>query len=792
LSDLGQLREENAELRRRLAEAEDALQAISQGQVDAIVVDGTHGAQIFSLTGAEHIYRAFVETMREAALTVAWDGTVIFCNEQFCQLMKMPSSDVLGRPLAGFFASGDREQVDRLLSDAGSHAVHRRVVLRDADGTEVPVQVAANLLEAPGDSSICLVAADLTELEASAASIRDLRDHQRAMEKAEAELRASRREALDLMAHAVHARAEAERAATEAERSRERLSLASSAGELGIFEWDVAGDVARWENEWMYRIFGRSAEEGPIGFRAAAEQLIDPRDRPAVEAEMAAAMHPGGVAHGLFRLRRQNDGSERWVQLSGRFEATPAGDGLRFLAVIADVTDRELAYRAADWRRRRDELLSRTAARLLESRDPQALIERLCGEVMLFLDCGVFFNYLVDKESGGLRLNAYSGISSEDAGDILSLERGVAVCGCVARDGERIVAEDIQHSDDPRTVLVKSHGVQAYCCHPLAVQGSTIGTVSFGTRTRPRFAPEEVEAMKSVADLIAMAMNRVAMEEQLQLSEERFRILFEENERLYRQQLSIAETLQAALVHLPKEVGPVRLAHLYRSATETARVGGDFYDVFRAKNGKVVVVIGDVSGHGVEAARVASLTKDVIRAFATVSLKPNYVLARANRLLIDEGFVGFVTVFLGVLDAEREVLRYASAGHPDAMLRRPTGEVQLLWGHSSPLAVHADATWITKQVEARPGDVLFLYTDGVTEARQDHQMFGDDRLQAMVKRQGASVEELPQAILDEVLEFSGHTLNDDLAMVAISLVDDHLPADSGPCRPPFAQESLID
>ncbi|MGC9986720.1 MAG: response regulator, partial [Polyangia bacterium] len=101
-------------------------------------------------------------------------------------------------------------------------------------------------------------------------------------------------------------------------------------------------------------------------------------------------------------------------------------------------------------------LLSRTAGRLLTSDAPQSVIEGLCREVMEHLDCQTFFNYLVDEVGCRLRLNACAGIPEEEVRKIQSLDFGVAVCGCVARDGQRMIAEDISNSADPRVALVKS------------------------------------------------------------------------------------------------------------------------------------------------------------------------------------------------------------------------------------------------------------------------------------------------------------------------------------------------
>lgn len=262
-------------------------------------------------------------------------------------------------------------------------------------------------------------------------------------------------------------------------------------------------------------------------------------------------------------------------------------------------------------------------------------------------------------------------------------------------------------------------------------------------------------------------------EEQLRLSEERYRSLAEENERLYSEQLRIAEDLQEAFRHVPSEVGRLRLAHLYRSATEAARVGGDFYDVFELKDNKVVALIGDVSGHGIQAARAATLVKDVVHAFVHQALLPEDVLARTNQLLIaNKAFDGFVTLFLGLIDVNSGLLRYASAAHPETILRRRHNGLEILGSASYPLGVFPEATWKDQQVELDPGDVLLLYTDGVIEARARGELFGEDRLRETLLRSKASVEALPEFILSAVLEFTGGSLQDDVAIVALSLKDD--------------------
>ena len=171
------------------------------------------------------------------------------------------------------------------------------------------------------------------------------------------------------------------------------------------------------------------------------------------------------------------------------------------------------------------ELLTYTAGRLLASDEPQQLVEELCQKVMEFLDCQAFFNFLVNEDAGCLHLNSCAGIPPEIAQKIEWLGYGVAVCGCVARDGSRIVAENIPTTPDIRTELIKSFGIKAYACHPLMVQDRVIGTLSFGTRSRTTFSTDDLTLMKAVADQVAIAMSRVMMENALRESEERYREL---------------------------------------------------------------------------------------------------------------------------------------------------------------------------------------------------------------------------------------------------------------------------
>ncbi len=294
----------------------------------------------------------------------------------------------------------------------------------------------------------------------------------------------------------------------------------------------LAADLSLRESEEKYRIFFQNMAEGfalyellydqdgrPCDWRilevndAYTEHTGLPRDH--VVGQRAGTVFPRAVPQYLpifsrvvasqtpERFDTHAEGVGRYLHVT----TFPAG-GRRFASVFEDNSKLAEAERQT-------RILADTAGELLRSASPEMVVEGLCTRVMQHLDCQVFFNFVLDEPSGRLRLNAFAGISAQQAREVEWLDYGVNVCGCVARDRCRMVAENIFENPDPRTELVRSYGVQAYACHPLIAQDHLLGTLSFGARARPRFTPEELSLMKAVADLVAIAMQRKRTKDEL-------------------------------------------------------------------------------------------------------------------------------------------------------------------------------------------------------------------------------------------------------------------------------------
>ncbi len=252
------------------------------------------------------------------------------------------------------------------------------------------------------------------------------------------------------------------------------------------------------------------------------------------------------------------------------------------------------------------------------------------------------------------------------------------------------------------------------------------------------------------------------------IQEARLRQEAEARERL-EQELAVAREIQRRL--LP-ECCPQLPGWSIEVAWEAAReVGGDFYDFLPLADGRLGIVVADVSDKGVPAALFMVLSRSLVRASAITHVSPADALLHANRLLLEDSRAEmFVSVFYGVLDPGSGELRYASAGHNPPVLVRAEGEIALLEAPGIILGVVPDARLDERSVRLDPGDTLVLYTDGITETidRAEHE-FGLERLcQIVAAHRQESVRRVQEAVLEALRAFSeGQPPFDDLTLLLL-------------------------
>lgn len=168
--------EENVqELRRRLEEAEETLRAIRGGEVDALVVDGNDGERVYTLQGAEQPYRALIEAMQQGAVTLTTDGTVLYCNHCFADMLKVPQQKVIGAHVDDFITPAQRQRFKSLLRMSLTDSSHGELEFQATDGTVLPIYVALARFAPTEAVEVCMVVTDLTEQRKH----RDLQDAER-------------------------------------------------------------------------------------------------------------------------------------------------------------------------------------------------------------------------------------------------------------------------------------------------------------------------------------------------------------------------------------------------------------------------------------------------------------------------------------------------------------------------------------------------------------------------------------------------------------------------------------
>lgn len=243
----------------------------------------------------------------------------------------------------------------------------------------------------------------------------------------------------------------------------------------------------------------------------------------------------------------------------------------------------------------------------------------------------------------------------------------------------------------------------------------------------------------------------------------------------------IAQALQTGMSNVLQEVPGIRAQGIYSSATEAADVGGDFYDLVRLPGSRACVIMGDVSGKGVEAASVSAAVKTALAAYAWQGLAPSAMVSLLNEFLL--GFSRletFATLFVGVCDLRAHTLKYCQAGHPPALLMRArTGDIVPLSVQSGVVGAFHDMRYVDGTAALEKNDVLMLYTDGTTEARaQDGSFFGEEGLcDALVREYNGRFDGLLARLLKSLDEFTAQNLKDDVAMVALQFCSDEASSD---------------
>ncbi len=379
---------------------------------------------------------------------------------------------------------------------------------------------------------------------------------------------------------------------------------------------------------------------------------------------------------------------------------------------------------------------------------------RAIGDVL-----GVERVSVIIKEGSSFRLVKTQGFTMADHDLRIDPDEGIA--GIVMRTGDPMLVRDIEKELQLSRENASRYSTRSFIAVPISHEGAVIGVLNAADKKDGQpFDYFELKVLSTIGDQMADAFARM-------LSRERERRLDE-----YRKDLETAAQIQMnSLPEIPSQIAGLRIATLYNACKD---VGGDFYDLIYHNENRLSLVMADVSGKGVPAALFMEYSKTLLASQIPRTLDPATTLTRVNKEIYRHSKMGmFVTVMLIQVERDLGRLRLASAGHNHQILYRVGSDaIESLSAKGSPLGVFEGTEYLDRVVEYTSGDLLLLYTDGITEAfNLKYEEFGEDRLFDLVR---TNREAAPAQLVDEIVRQvetfrNGAELGDDATMVVVRL-----------------------
>jgi len=305
------------------------------------------------------------------------------------------------------------------------------------------------------------------------------------------------------------------------------------------------------------------------------------------------------------------------------------------------------------------------------------------------------------------------------------------------------------------------------------ITGGEFVTVAVGQSDGLLFAPLESEAPQQASTLVVADKLEGEFDDEDRLLVATLGAQLSaslHNATAYQREHAIAETFQQALLMEPPAMPGIDVGVRYRAATDTARVGGDFYDLVTLGPGRLMVIVGDVCGKSLSAAAQSAVVRYMLRAYAAEG-SPGEALSRLNSAVFAQTpDQPFVTLVVAYIDVARHMFEYAVAGHPRPIVLAGHGEFPVPGEGNVPVGIFRGVVYPTNRAILPDDTCVVLYTDGITDARLDGSLFGEARLyETVLQHLGMPAQELADAILEAVKDYAGGVLADDCAVVTIRL-----------------------
>lgn len=420
---------------------------------------------------------------------------------------------------------------------------------------------------------------------------------------------------------------------------------------------------------------------------------------------------------------------------------------------IAFALDNAMLYQATERRSLEKDVLLELSKMLSAPHDLDEVIEAILLALRHVVNYDAAAIYLVNSHNNQLEL--VNEVGHPDAPqEAFEIQIGKGIVGWVAKTGEPVIVPDVRA--DSRYVTARS-ATRSELAVPLVLEGRVIGVFNVESDIEDAYHEGHIAIVSGFAAQAAVAVQRA------QLAREQM-----ERRRLDKE-LAIAREIQ--LSFLPARAPELPGFELAGTALPHAEVGGDYYDFIHVSQNRLGLAIADVSGKGIPAALIMagfrmSLLAEIRNEFAIRA-----IMRKVNMLLYESiERHKFVTGFYGVLDFRNRVLIFSNAGHNPPILLRASGEIEYLVEGGVALGVLPDAFYEERPVALRRGDVLVLYTDGVSEAESETgDQFGRDRIEESTLRHASrDAQGIVDGIVEDVREWAGERGQvDDLTLMVV-------------------------
>ncbi|MEE9167493.1 MAG: GAF domain-containing SpoIIE family protein phosphatase [Candidatus Neomarinimicrobiota bacterium] len=346
----------------------------------------------------------------------------------------------------------------------------------------------------------------------------------------------------------------------------------------------------------------------------------------------------------------------------------------------------------------------------------------------------------------------------ESRSDIVPYHFGVQLSGWMLKNQVPLLVTDFQKDDRFRGTAKQDFPVRSLLSVPLRLKGHMIGLLNvFNKRGEEGFSAEDQRLLSIIATQSAQVIENAR--------------LYEEEQQLLRmeQELRVAYEIQMHL--LPHENPRIAGYDIAGKSIPAQEVGGDYYDFIPVNDRELALCLGDVSGKGFPAALLMANVQATLRGLTRPTHSCAECIERSNELLWQSTDVQkFVTLFYGILDPEESRMRYVNAGHDNPILFSRKDDPRRLATGGIVLGFMQDSSFEEDSISFAPGDVLVVYSDGVTEAMDAHEEeFGEERLEEVVKDNlDVSSEELIDGIVSAVRSHAGDAPQmDDITLVVV-------------------------